>query len=573
MSCELANRESRAPHLRDLRDRGTPLSAAGWPEPNARRPQPGSDRRRRDPETRRDPVGADPGAVGRFQVGVGHPIADRWPRQPGSLGRRKAGSREQVRAALRGAADRFGTSPPRDRGVIARKQHRRDTTALVLDRPRVVRTFEETFGVRLVRKRGRLDHVGDEAGHRIDHDHGRKLSAGQHEVADRELLVDLAFDHALVDALVVPAPDYQVRQLRKTPSRGLVEQRALRAHEDDVTGVSRCRADRAGERLGLQHHAGAAAVGSVVDDVMAVGRPLADVVDREVDLTRGPGARDDALGEGTLEHLRKERQHVDARGHPRISCGTTTIRPPATSTSRTTDAIAGKRSSSREPAARTTSTSVSPARIVSLTVPSERPSGVSARRPRRSAQRYPPWAARRASARDTRRRRPRIRSASERLVWPSNRTIGTSAAPRTEAMTSSPMPSHRRRDPFWNRPATSLRGWTLTSPRTPCGAPPTPTIRSSLLIDFEVDLCSIARRHHFEECADGFRDPSAAADHLSDVRFGDLQVKLGEVAVLLLGHHDRRGVVDERSRDMLEEDAHPTRLRPGAGHFALAPVI
>src|SRR5207253_7185914 len=161
---------------------------------------------------------------------------------------------------------------------------------------------------------------------------------------------------------------------------------------------------------------------------------------------------------------------------------------------------------------------------------------------------------------------PRIRSASERLVWPSNRTIGTSAAPRTEAMTSSPVPSHRRRDPFWNRPATSVRGWTLTSPRTPCGAPTTPTIGSSLLIDFEVDLCSIARRHHFEECADGFRDPSAAADHLSDVRFGDLQVKLGEVAVLLLGHHDRGGVVDERLSDVLHEHAHPSGLRPPARH-------
>src|SRR5439155_13124624 len=309
----------------------------------------------------------------------------------------------------------------------------------------------------------------------------RKLSAGQHEVADRELLVDLAFDHALVDALVVPAHDHQMRQLRKALSRGLVEQRALRAHEDDVSYVPLCRADRAGERLGREHHPGAPTVGCVVDHVRAVGRPLANVVDRELDLTRGFGARDDALGEGTLEHPWKERQDVDARGHSRISCGTTTIRRPATSTSRTTDAIAGKRSSSREPSARTTSTSVSPARIISLTVPSDRPSGVSARRPRRSAQRYPPWAARRASARDTRRLRPRIRSASVRVVCPSKRTIGTSVAPRTDAMTSSPMPSHIRRDPFWNRPATSVRGWTFTSPRTPCGAPTTPAMGSSLL--------------------------------------------------------------------------------------------
>src|SRR4029077_10104808 len=80
-------------------------------------------------------------------------------------------------------------------------------------------------------------------------------------------------------------------------------------------------------------------------------------------------------------------------------------------------------------------------------------------------------------------------------------------------------------------------------------------------VDFEVDLCSIARRHHFEERADGLRDTTAAADHLSDVRFGDLQVELREVAVLLLGHHHRRGIVDERLRDVLQEHTHPTRLR------------
>src|SRR5438034_9357162 len=107
-------------------------------------------------------------------------------------------------------------------------------------------------------------------------------------------------------------------------------------------------------------------------------------------------------------------------------------------------------------------------------------------------------------------------------------------------MTSSPIPSHQRREPLRNRSATSVRGWTFTSPRTPCGAPTTPAMGSSLLppaaaptalvrppaaaarsrlsVDFEVDLGAIARRHHLEERADGFGDPSAAADHFSDVR-------------------------------------------------------
>ncbi len=121
----------------------------------------------------------------------------------------------------------------------------------MLDGSGVVRTFKETLGVRLVRERRGLDDTRHKAGHRIDHDHRCELAAGQHEVADRQLLVDLALDHALVDALVVPAHDHEMRHVRETPGGGLIEQRALRGHEDDVAAVTLGRADRARERLGL----------------------------------------------------------------------------------------------------------------------------------------------------------------------------------------------------------------------------------------------------------------------------------------------------------------------------------
>src|SRR5712692_11480531 len=97
MARELANGESGAPHLRDLRDRRAALSAAWRPEPNARRPQSRSHGRGRDPEPRRDPVRADTGAIGGLQIGVGNPIAYGRSRQPGSLGWREAGSLEKVR--------------------------------------------------------------------------------------------------------------------------------------------------------------------------------------------------------------------------------------------------------------------------------------------------------------------------------------------------------------------------------------------------------------------------------------------------------------------------------------------
>src|SRR5438094_4659533 len=127
-------------------------------------------------------------------------------------------------------------------------------------------------------------------------------------------------------------------------------------------------------------------------------------------------------------------------------------------------------------------------------------------------------------------------------------------------MSSSPTPSHCRRAPGRKRSATSVRDSTFTSPRIPCGARTNPTTTSSL-IDLEVDLGPIARRHDLEERPDRLRDPAATTDDLPDVRLGDLEVELREVAVLLLADDDLRGIVDEGARDVLEEGAHFARLR------------
>src|SRR5207245_236811 len=77
-----------------------------------------------------------------------------------------------------------------------------------------------------------------------------------------------------------------------------------------------------------------------------------------------------------------------------------------TSTTFTTDSSIGRRRS-RPEASAITRTSFSPARTSSRTIPSQVPSGVSTRAPRRSAQRYAPAVARRDSPRATRRNRRR----------------------------------------------------------------------------------------------------------------------------------------------------------------------
>ncbi len=138
---------------------------------------------------------------------------------------------------------------------------------------------------------------------------------------DRELLIDVGLHDALVHALVVTADQDQVPQRRETPCRGLIEQPALCGEQHDVPGGPACGADRARQGLWPQDHSGAAAIRRIVGDVMFVRRVRADVVERQLEATRLPSARDDALRERAVEHAREEREHIDAQGraHPASS--------------------------------------------------------------------------------------------------------------------------------------------------------------------------------------------------------------------------------------------------------------
>src|SRR5512135_1549492 len=106
-------------------------------------------------------------------------------------------------------------------------------------------------------------------------------------------------------------------------------------------------------------------------------------------------------------------------------------------------------------------------------------------------------------------------------------------------MVRGPMPSHSSTAPARMRSGTSVRGSSRTSPPRPCGPRMRATTRpSSSLIDLEVDLGPIARRHHLQQRADGLSDASAAADDLPDVVLGDGEVELDEVTVELLRDDD-----------------------------------
>ena len=67
------------------------------------------------------------------------------------------------------------------------------------------------------------DHAGDQPRDGLEHHERRKLSPGEHVVADRELLGRQSLDDPFVDALVPPADQHEPRLLRELASERLVQ--------------------------------------------------------------------------------------------------------------------------------------------------------------------------------------------------------------------------------------------------------------------------------------------------------------------------------------------------------------
>src|SRR5690606_7607930 len=122
------------------------------------------------------------------------------------LGREAAARLDEVGPAPQRAGDRLRPPPAGDAAVVAGAQHLGHPQAAVLRRPRVLRVLQQPRPERLLLG-GVLvaHHPRHEPRHGLDHHERRHLPAGEHVVADRQLVVDEVGVHPLVDALVAPA--------------------------------------------------------------------------------------------------------------------------------------------------------------------------------------------------------------------------------------------------------------------------------------------------------------------------------------------------------------------------------
>ena len=237
----------------------------------------------------------------------------------------RPGRVEQVRPHSTRPLERLLPPPALDLAMVTAQQHVGDRHAPVFRGARVLGILEQPGREGLVGRRCLVDDPGQQAQDGVDDDQRRQLPAGQHVVADGHLQVDQRPD-AVVDALVARTQQHQVLLARQLLGTRLVEPLTTRVEQDaDGTGAPRRHqgVERRGDRLGSQHHAGAAAVRIVIDAAVAPQAPAAQVVSVDLRRTRCQGASWDALGERSREQLREERDDVDAQRH--VAAGWTSV--------------------------------------------------------------------------------------------------------------------------------------------------------------------------------------------------------------------------------------------------------
>src|SRR6185503_13872201 len=279
-------------------------------------------------------------------------------------------------------AQRLLEPPAPDILVVPRQQHLRYPPVGIDLRPRVLRAIEQPVGERLLHRGGLVaERPGELAHHRIDQRHRRQLAAREHEVADRDFLVDPALEQPLVHALVPPAQQSKAVLLRELQHPAVIQLLALRREVDHPSASRQLDpVQRALQRLGEHHHARPAAVRTVVHRPVPVRREIARIPRRHgIQPRLQRAARDPAPG-NRAKHLREQRHHVEA-DHQSAS-HSTWICFFSKSTLRITSGTHGRSRTLPSPAI--SITSWAPLNVQRFTMPSASPRSFTTSRPTRS---------------------------------------------------------------------------------------------------------------------------------------------------------------------------------------------
>ena len=157
-------------------------------------------------------------------------------------------------------------------------------------------------------------HAGQHAAHGVRQSEGRQFAAREHEIAQRNLLIHIRLQHAVIHTLVMAAEDDEILHLRELAHALLRQRFSLWRHKQDMRPFSELFHEvvqAGGDRLSHEEHAHAAAEERIVHAVVLVAGKIAELVAAHLQSALAPGAADDAFGHHRLAHIRKKGEQIN----------------------------------------------------------------------------------------------------------------------------------------------------------------------------------------------------------------------------------------------------------------------
>ena len=224
-------------------------------------------------------------------------------------------SGEHVWPPLPGASELLLAPPALHLTVVASEQLFGDGHIVPHLRPGVLGILQQAVPMAFIFIAGGIgQNPRHQAAHCVGHRHGGNLPPGEHKVPQGDLLIHIAVDESLVNALIVAAHQNQVLMVTGQPF-GVCLGEGLAAG-GQVDGASRAvgvsdMLPALIERVGLHHSTAAAAVGRIVRLMVLVERIIADIRRLDLDKALVLCAPDDAFAHDRVDHLGKQRHNVD----------------------------------------------------------------------------------------------------------------------------------------------------------------------------------------------------------------------------------------------------------------------
>jgi hypothetical protein len=177
-----------------------------------------------------------------------------------------------------------------------------------------MRAFEQPFGIGVLACSVWISKdPREQAGDGVDDDQCWKLPPCEHEIANGQLIVHQVLPDAFVHPLIPPTDQGQAFHLSQLHSCGLGERPSLGGEQDHRTGgrLPENGFYRAKDGFWFHHHPATAPVRDIISGPVPVRRPIAYVVQADVQQSAFLGALQDAGHKVGLEDLGEEGENVE----------------------------------------------------------------------------------------------------------------------------------------------------------------------------------------------------------------------------------------------------------------------